>query len=103
MTEIPMNPKINKEKMTQIVFEQFNLPTFYVAVSTVLTLYASGRTTGIIMDSGYGVTHTVPIQEGYATPHATQRIKLGGRDLNQFLGSLLKADLVKQGTKFTSS
>ena len=66
MTEPPLTPKAEREKITQIMFETFQVNQYYVAIGEVLALYASGRTTGIVCSSGYGTSYTVPIYEDFA-------------------------------------
>ena len=76
LTEPPLSPKASRERMAQIMFEVFSVPAMYVAIQAVLSLYASGRTTGIVVDSGDGVSHTVPIYEvtdGTGTPDPNPR------------------------------
>jgi len=85
ITEPPKNPKKNREELVQLMFEEFKVPKLYLGNQAVMSLFATGRTTGTVLDSGEGITHTVPIYEGYAIPHAITEIPICGRDLTKYM------------------
>jgi len=89
LTEPPMNPKANRQKMCEVMFEEYGFGGVYVAIQAVLTLYAQGLTTGVVVDSGDGVTHIVPVYDGFALPHLTRRLDIAGRDVTRYLIKLL--------------
>ena len=84
--------------MTQIMFETFNVPQMYAAMTSPLALYASGRTTGVVVDSGDSVSHVVPVYQSYALPHAIYRLDIAGRDLTCFMAKIL----TERGYSFTT-
>ncbi|ODQ54918.1 actin-2 [Saitoella complicata NRRL Y-17804] len=90
LTEAPLNPRQNRTTMAQILFESFNVPALYTSIQAVLALYASGRTTGLVLDSGDGVTHSVPVYEGFALTSGIQRMDLAGRDVTEYLQLLMR-------------
>ncbi|XP_010364407.1 actin-related protein T2 [Rhinopithecus roxellana] len=91
MTEPSLNPRENREKMAEVMFEKFGVPAFYLSDQAVLALYASACVTGLVVDSGDGVTCTVPIFEGYSLPHAVTKLHVAGRDITELLTQLLLA------------
>ncbi|KAF1813462.1 Actin/actin-like protein [Eremomyces bilateralis CBS 781.70] len=90
LTEPPLNPRTNRDIAAQILFETFNVPALYTSIQAVLSLYASGRTTGIVLDSGDGVSHAVPVYEGFAIPNSIRRIDVAGRDVTEYMQTLLR-------------
>ncbi|EFA83574.1 actin related protein 2 [Heterostelium album PN500] len=89
LTEPPMNPLTNRQKMVETMFEKYGFQAVYVAIQAVLTLYAQGLLTGVVVDSGDGVTHIIPVYEGYSIPHLTRRLDIAGRDVTRYLIKLL--------------
>ena len=90
LTEPPLNPRTNRDTAAQILFETFNVPALYTSIQAVLSLYASGRTTGVVLDAGDGVSHAVPVYEGFAIPSSIRRIDVAGRDVTEHLQTLLR-------------
>jgi len=99
LTEAPLNPRRNREKSAEIFFETLNAPALFLSMQAVLSLYATGRTTGVVLDAGDGVTHAVPIYEGFALPHSIMRVDIAGRDVTRYLRFLLR----KEGINFRTS
>ena len=92
LTEPPLNDPKKREQLMTLFFESFGVNHFYLAVQSVMGLFSTGRTTGLVLDSGAGVTHTVPVYEGFALPYATHKLNVAGEDLTEFMFRLLKAE-----------
>ena len=99
VTEAPRNPKANREKMLTVMFETCEVANMYVAIQAVMSLYANGRSTGLVVDSGDGVTHTVPVFEGFSIPHAIEKMEIAGRVITDYAQKLL----LESGHSFTST
>lgn len=97
--EPPLNKRPQREKITEVMFETFSSAGFYLANSSVMSLFATGRTTGIVIESGLNETSVVPIYEGYALPQATLKLPIGGEEITNFLIVNLK----KSGLDLPSS
>lgn len=85
--------------MVTIMFETFQVKNVYVALQAVMSLYAAGRTTGLVCDSGDGVSHTIPVFEGFSIPHAVEKMEIAGRVLTDYMQKLLQ----ETGVSLTSS
>jgi actin-related protein 2 len=89
LTEPPMNPLKNREQMCEAMFERYAFGGVYVAIQAVLALYAQGLSSGVVVDSGDGVTHIVPVYESTVLTHLTRRLDVAGRDVTRNLIALL--------------
>eukprot|EP00667_Euglena_gracilis_P014316 EG_transcript_14815 len=91
-TEIPGTTRAEREKMATIMFEIFNVPALYMANQCVLSLYSTGRTTGVVLESGDMQTHVAPVWEGYALPHRFRSLPIAGGDVTSYLMNNLRAE-----------
>lgn len=85
ITESPLNSKKSKENTMEIFFESFKVPSFYTFPQAVLALYATGLTTGVIVDSGEGTTHIAVVYDGYSIQHSVVEIDLSGKHITDYL------------------
>lgn len=98
LTEGPLNPINNREKMAEIMFEKFDAPSIFIATQATLSLFSVGRTNGLVLDSGE-ITHVVPIYDGSILSHDVQRLDIGGGDITCYLMKLL----TESGYSFTTT
>eukprot|EP00127_Corallochytrium_limacisporum_P006086 Clim_evm35s218 gene=Clim_evmTU35s218 len=89
LTEAPRNPISNRKQMIDIMFEKYGFQSVYVGTQAVLVLYAQGLTTGVVVDSGDGVTHIIPVYEGHVLKDSMRRLDVAGRDITRYLIKLL--------------
>ena len=97
---ISLNPNKNREKLAETLFETFNVQKLHIANSSMLSLYSYGISSGIVLDSGYGITSCVPVYEGYPLPHASAKINFGGENLSELLHTMLQNQMNLKDGKF---
>lgn len=85
ITDEPLAPRSQREKLTQILFEVFSVPALYVTSAPTLALYSYGRNSGVVVSIGDGITFVVPVFEGVALAHAITRVDIGGRNLTDYV------------------
>lgn len=102
LTEPPMNPPVNRETMAEIMFETFNVAGLHIGVQATLALYSAWYhskpgsiqkqmgLTGTVIDSGDGVTHIIPMADGYVIGSCIKHIPLAGSDITKFIGEMIK-------------
>jgi actin-related protein 2 len=89
LTEPPQNPLSNRERLVQTMFEKYQFASVNVSIQAMLTLYAQGLMTGVVVDTGDGVTHVVPVYDGFVPQNLIKRVDVAGRHITQYLIKLL--------------
>jgi len=99
LSEAPLNPTANREKMAEVMFESFQVPSMTVGVTALLALHSTTRTTGVVVSCGDGVSHVVPVIQGKVQNNAVYRMDCAGRDLTDYLMKVL----TESGYSFTTT
>ena len=99
VTEAPLNPLNNKIKICEILFEKIGVGAINIEPQAKCSLFAEGIDTGIVLDSGDGVTHCIPVSDGAILKHSIERMDIAGRHITEYLVRLLQ----KKGYAFNSS
>ncbi|XP_004677506.1 PREDICTED: actin-like protein 7A [Condylura cristata] len=89
VSDPPLSPHTNREKYAEMLFETFNTPAMHIAYQSRLSMYSYGRTSGLVVEVGHGVSYVVPIYEGYPLPSITGRLDYAGSDLTAYLMNLM--------------
>ena len=90
LTEPPFTPKKYKKEMAELLFESYDCPSIFFGTQGVLSLYSFGKTDGVVLESGDGVTQVVPVYNGYKLDHAVEKINFAGEDVSSYLKLLLR-------------
>ena len=93
ITESPKSPKENKQKLSELLFETFNVQNIHLANSSMLGLFVCGKTSGLIVDSSFNITSSFPLYEGFPLHHASIELNYGGEDISISLLQTIEKDL----------
>lgn len=99
MTEAVGNPTINRVKMAQLLFEKFHVGRLQLGLQALMALFAEARTTAMLIDSGDGVTHCIPVFDNHILNHQICRLNIAGRHITHRLVKLMHM----QGYAFNST
>ena len=99
ITEPLLNPYSNREKIASALFENLSAPAIFFASQPILSLFSTSNTSGVILESGEGVTQSCVVYEGYSIPNSYIRNNYGGRDVTEYFQTLLK----RQGHSFSTT
>ncbi|XP_064422493.1 actin-3-like [Latimeria chalumnae] len=89
IADAPLSPITNREKVVELLFENFSVPAMHISHQSLLSMYSYGRTSGLVIECGSGSSYSAPIHNGYTLPHATYRLDLAGISLTEYMGKLM--------------